>query len=396
MTAQADALPAMGGRVPTERWLSQRGLPQLVEGYGTERSIDIRTMRWVLLWIAFQVVLLCWTAPVGLEIRVAGIAAGIVGLIGYVALYAQATGRNLWRPHDSLRSYDVLATGIVPAIVAGVRFGSPGAAVEGFLFHLQGVAIIYLFIGFGLAWILLWSVGWLASQAPQVMALAARTLPLVLILVIFLLFASELWQAAAFASVAELVAVIVIATVIGLGLLATRVGDDVRSLEASDPRDADLRGTPAESTSPATMPAGQPALSRLQRWNVGLVLLISQSIQATVVSVIVVIFLLLVGMLLAPVEVQSLWAGRPVTELVAFHAFDERRVLSAELLAVTTLLGTFAGVYFAGFALDDDRYRAGAVARTLADLRVALAVRAAYVGAERSGPAGPLAATGRG
>ncbi len=374
-----------GNRVAVERWLSRRGLPQLIEGYGTERSIDIRTIRWVLLWAAVQVVGLCWSAPLGIEIRIAAALVGLAALIAYVWIYSRLSGRNLWRPRDHLTAYDVVLTGLVPAAVAAVRFGDLGAAVQGFLFHLQGVAVIYLVVGFGLFWIVLWSVSWLASQLPQLIGLAARTLPLVLILVIFLLFTSEIWQAATQATVIEVVAVVVIAAVIGLGFLGSRVPRDLETLEsASRPEHVAglVRGTPAEPLLPIVgdVPA-PPELGRLQRWNIGLVLVISQTLQATLVSAIVVLFLIAVGLLLAPESVQTEWAGAQVQPIVTFEALGEVRVLSFELLVVTTLLGTFAGVYFAGFALGDERYRADAVSGTLDDLGRALAVRAVHVAA---------------
>ena len=336
----------------------------------------------MLAWAGLQVVLLGWTAAAGFEIRLAAIAAGLAALVAYVYGYRILTGRDMWRPRDSLRWYDVVLTGIVPAAAAGFRFGSPIAAAQGFLLHLQGVAVIYAVVGFGLIWILIWSVGWLASQMPAVVALAARTLPLVLILVIFLLFTNELWHAARRATPFEIGAVIVLAVLIALGLLGTRVREDVRTLAASDPREPDLGDTPAASlTGTATIAERQPPLSRLQRWNIGLVLLVSQSLQALLVAALVVLFLLAVGLLLAPAEIQEAWSAGPITVVLTFVAFNETRTLSYELLAVSTILGTFAGVYFAGFALDDDRYRMGAVGRTLADLRLALAVRATYLAA---------------
>jgi len=376
--------------VSIERWLSRRGLPQLIEGYGTERSIDIRTIRWVLAWAAVQVVVLSWTAPASLEIRGASIVAGLVALVAYVYGYKVLTGRDLWRPRDALTWYDVVLTAIVPAVAAGLRYGSPVAAIDGALVHLQGVLVIYAFVGFGLLWILAWSVGWLVSQMPHLIGLAARTLPLVLILVIFLLFTSEIWEAAAQASVIEVVAVVAIAALIGFAFLGSRVPSDLESLESASKAEDVARlvsGTPAEALLPIAgdVPA-PPKLSRLQRWNVGLVLVISQALQATLVSAIVVIFLVAVGLLMAPESVQAEWAGAPVQPILTFEALGELRVLSFELFVVTTLLGTFAGVYFAGFALGDERYRAEAVSGTLDDLSRALAVRTVYIAASGAHP----------
>ena len=372
-------------RSHVERWLSRRGLPQLIEGYGSERSIDVRTIRWVLLWAAAQIVVLCWSAPVSEELRIASAAAGL-GLLGlYVLAYGKLTKTNLWRPMDSLAWYDVVLTGTVPAIIAGARFGDVTSVIQGFLFHLQGVLIIYAVIGFGVVWILLWSVGWMTSQVAHLLALAARTLPLILILVIFLLFSSELWEAAVVADAFEILAVVGVAVLIAVGFLGTRVAEDVRALEATRPDADQLVGTPAEPAQHAiTLPERQPPLRGLQRLNVALVLLISQALQAAFVAATIVLFLIVVGLLLAPAAIQDRWAGGAVVPVLTFNSMGELRVLSQELIKVAVLLGAFAGTYFAGFALDDERYRAGAVAGTLADIRRALAVRAAYVTAQPS------------
>jgi hypothetical protein len=380
MVATTNSAPGDTRRFLIERWLSRRGLPQLIEGYGSERSIDIRTLRWVLLWAAVEIVLLCASAPAADELRLVAAAAGLLLLLAYVVLYGRVTGRSLWRPQEALRWYDVVATALVPGLVAGLRFGHIGGFVDGFLFHLQGVLVIYAFVGFGLIWILGWSVGWLLSQLPHLVVLAARTLPIVLLLVIFLLFASELWQAAASASLSEVVAIVVIAALIAVGFIASRVVSDVAELTpARRPIPADaLEGTPAEGLPGDPREAERPSLGRLQRSNLGALLLVSQMLQVQLVALIVVGFLVVVGLIVAPTHVQTQWVAGEVQPLAAFDFLGEPRMLSWELLVVAIVLGAFAGVYFAGYALGDERYREDALGRTIADLRKSVAVRDAY------------------
>ena len=81
-------------------------------------------------------------------------------------------------------------------MAAAVIHGSAGVVIGVGSFVLLGVGIIYVVIGFGLLEIAIWALRHLRAQLSEISTLVARPLPVLLILVVFLLFASELWQAA--------------------------------------------------------------------------------------------------------------------------------------------------------------------------------------------------------
>ncbi len=189
-----------------ERWFSARGVPQLIEGYSSEQRIDRRAVPLIGIWIVVGTVWI-WTQRVdGPLISNVGSILLALGLTGILI------GGFLWvRKHPPFGSvsrldlFDIAVVGIVPGVVASVITGDPGATV-GFVtigglrlftpgFILIGVGIIYAAVSLGVFELAGWSLRHLRDNVSHIALLVARTLPLLLILVVFLLFASELWQA---------------------------------------------------------------------------------------------------------------------------------------------------------------------------------------------------------
>ena len=102
--------------------------------------------------------------------------------------------RPPFRSRARLDVLDVVALGLVPGIVAAVITGAPGAAPAIATIVLFGIAIIYALVALGIPELTGWGLRHLRENLPHIAMLVARTLPLLLILVVFLLFAAELWQ----------------------------------------------------------------------------------------------------------------------------------------------------------------------------------------------------------
>ena len=378
-------------RRSVERWLIRRGVPQLIEGYATEQSMDARATPLILAWLIAGS-LLAWGAvpfEAAME-RVRG-AVLMVGLV-MVALWVifRLRGRRAIQPEPTYDLLDIATCAVLPAAAAFLFYRSPAAALVAGQTTLLVVGAIYVVIGFGIVWIVVWSVGWIVRNAARLVGLVARTLPLLLILVAFLLFSSELWQAARGLTGLELAAVVLLAVAAGASFLAARLGRDLRALDEARDWAAvldDVRATPAEPLTAELRPLDPaiPPLRRVQRVNVALLVLISQALQAAFVALVVALFLVAFGLIVVPGPVQQSWTGAGLTSLATFEALGEERVLSAELLAVASLLGSFAGLYFAGFSLADPDYRAEMRTTVLADVRRTLAVRAVYVAALATG-----------
>jgi hypothetical protein len=260
---------------------------------------------------------------------------------------------------------------------------------------LVGVGIIYLVTGFGLLEVLAWAVRFLRDQLGQITTLVSRTLPVLLILVVFLLFASELWQAAHTLGGADLAAVIALLMLVATVLVVTRASSEVREIEEG--RDwaailALLPGTPAEPLADEVIRTDAPLPRRLawqERLNLVLLMLVSQLVQSLFVAVLVLLFLVALGLLAIPASVQETWVGEPVRIVLGFQLLGEPRLLSVELLITAGLLGGVSALYFTGLALTDAAFRADFHARVVVDVEQIMAVHAAYL----ASPEGALAET---
>jgi hypothetical protein len=378
----------MDRRREIERWFAARGVPQLIEGYSTEQRMDARAVPYIVAWLVIGTLLIWGRRPQagrGAQILVSLAAlAVILVVLGLVLLLRR---HPPFRANTRLDLLDIAIIGLVPSVVAAVVRRQPIAfldvlGVAGFV--LLGVGLIYIVIGFGLLEIGWWALGHLRAQLTQISTLVARTLPVLLILVVFLLFASELWQAAHTLGSADLVAIIVLLLLVASLLVVTRARDEIGRLEETertgDAVAARLAGTPAETLAGAMLAAPPPRRLRWQeRVNVVFLMLVSQLVQSLFVGLLVTLFLVALGVLAIPASVQEQWVGGPVRTLLGFELLGEPRLVSTELLVTAGLLGGVCALYFTGLALTDAAYRAEFHARVVADVEEIVAVHAAYL-----------------
>ena len=378
----------MDRRREIERWFAARGVPQLIEGYSTEQRMDARAVPFIVAWLVIGTLLIWGRRPQagpGAQILVSLAAlAVILVVLGLVLLLRR---HPPFRANARLDLLDIAMIGLVPSVVAAVVRGQPIAfldvlGVGGFV--LLGVGLIYIVIGFGLLEIGWWALGHLRAQLTQISTLVARTLPVLLILVVFLLFASELWQAAHTLGGADLVAIIVLLLLVASLLVVTRARDEIGRLEVTertgDAVAARLAGTPAETLAGAMLAAPPPRRLRWQeRVNVVFLMLVSQLVQSLFVALLVTLFLVALGVLAIPASVQEQWVGGPVRTSLGFELLGEPRLVSTELLVTAGLLGGVCALYFTGLALTDAAYRAEFHARVVADVEEIMAVHAAYL-----------------
>jgi len=127
----------------------------------------------------------------------------------------------------------------------------------------------------------------------------------------------------------------------------------------------------------------EPPLTPRQRFNVGLVMFVSQGLQVLVVAVLVGAFFVAFGALAITPEVVETWIGqRP-------RAIAGRPELSEELVKVSSALAAFSGLYYAIAVLSDATYRAEFLEDLEASLRETFGDRARYLAARRTAAAAP-------
>ena len=371
-----------------ERWFIRRGVPQLIEGYGSEAQLDARAAPLIAAWLVVGTILFWGTnSSWPLLANVAGVMVTLVAIAaGFLAV------RWLRRRPPITRSMtfdipEIAVLGLLPAVAAGVIDGSMAEAIIAFLNAMLGIGVIYVVILFGLIEVAMWALGRLRSQFAGIIGLIATTLPGLLILVAFLLFAAELWEAAHALSAGELAAVITLLLAIATLLVVTTFRAELARMEARTDWDSLLRevdGTPVQEVARGlTPPVSRPrALRWLERTNLSALVLINQLLQSTFVALLVMAFLVVFGTIALPAEVQERWIGEPVSTLLRFELLGEERRLSGQLLTVSALLAGIVGLYFTGLAITEGGANRGDYfRRALAEVRQLLAARAVYLAA---------------
>lgn len=397
-----------------ERWFVRRGVPQFIEGYGTEQSMDRRAtpliLAWLLVWSA-----LFWfgrpEAPFPWSVLAAF---ATMGFFFFADAFTDTLrGRSVRRVPAKYDLVDIAQFALLPVVPTLLVRQDPLDMLYSALNILLGIGVIYVVIGFGLLDIAIWALDRLRDQLVHIATLVSRTLPLLLILVVFLMFSAELWEAAHALHVGELAAVAALLVTVGCVLILSTFRPEVRRLEAAHEWSEialDAADTPATRLVGRPVPAGfvVPRLSWLERRNVEFVVLVNQLLQSTFVSLLVFAFLVTFGLIVVPAAVQAGWIGGPVTVLAQLDLLGEPRALSVELVMASALLSGIVGLYFTGLALTDAQYRAEHFATVVGELRMLLAARALYramlwrapagaapVQAAQSGPDPGTAAQGR-
>ncbi|PSK98658.1 hypothetical protein CLV30_11940 [Haloactinopolyspora alba] len=198
--------------------------------------------------------------------------------------------------------------------------------------------------------------------------LAGNGALLVLIFSLVLFVNAEMWQM--FASMPQAFVWVVIALVLGLGLmfLVMRAPGLVRELEH------DLN-------------TSEQPLSRRQRVNVGLTLVVSQALQVLVVSSGVGAFFVVFGVLAVTPEVGESWAGTDGAWHHPFELLGHDVQITETLLRVAGGMAAFTGLYYAISIWTDATYRDEFLEAVTVEMRGVFEARARYL-ALRTIPAG--------
>lgn len=374
-------------RQAVERWFVRRGVPQFIAGYGSEQSMDKRAGPLITLWIVAWSALFWLGRPeTPFPWNVAAILGSLAFAIFIDGFIDTLRGRSVVRFPPKFDLIDIATFAALPVVPTLLVERDPMDVLGSFLNVLLGIGIIYVVIGFGLLDIAGWALALLRDQLVHIATLVSRTLPLLLILVVFLMFAAELWEAAHGLHVGELAAVLALLLFVGSVLIVSTFGPEIRKLEGApdwEAARAEVRDTPVAdlAAQPIREDVRIPRLSWLQRRNVEFLVLINQLVQSTFVSALVFAFLVTFGLIVVPVSVQVGWIGEPVSSLAQLELLGETRVLSAELLGVSALLSGIVGLYFTGLALTDPTYRNEHFTAVVGELRMLLAARAIYLAA---------------
>jgi hypothetical protein len=287
---------------------------------------------------------------------------------------------------ESIGWLELGAIVVLPAVPPAVIGGQAQAVVYTIITGLVFLAVVYITTSYGLLPITTWALRRLASQVGDVIGLAARAMPLLVIFIGFAFFQGDVWQLNAALDGGLLVLVVGLFFVSGTFFMLARLPREIRELTA----DGSWRSTIAAAARTPAAPLARvlgaedprPVPLTGRQWgNVGLVVLVSQGIQILFVTLAVILFLVLLGLVSIPLQLQASWAGVPGTLLVDVSVAGHPLPLTDELIKVAVFLGAFCGFYFTVYALTDATYRAEFFEEVIGELRISLAVRAVYLAA---------------
>lgn len=265
----------------------------------------------------------------------------------------------------------VATTAVVPVglLLAPVTSWWSGVALP-----VAGLGGAFLFVWIGGAALLLWTLRAVLRNVGAVRHMSIA-LPVILLLVVFALFSTELWQMTDTLSWARLFGVGAVLALMGAAVVLPAVGRS--ALDAPPALDDAHRRSLLTGLGLPPEPRPARPLNRLQRGNVVLVMLVAQLVLGGVFAIVQAALLVLLGDVALTQETLAAWLEHaPTTAQIG------RTVLpwSVNLLKTASLLAMIATLSFVISAVTDAQYREHFFDPLLREVHEALAV----YGARRS------------
>jgi hypothetical protein len=278
------------------------------------------------------------------------------------------------------RLLPVVGVALLVGAVVGVGSGLWLQDVSGGLvFGLWGAgAVLAVYAGttLRLRIIARWAVGRTLGSLGLMFPLVTRALPLLMLFITFLFINTEVWMVASSLDPGVLTMAVMFFAAMAIGFLLVRLPEEMDRVD--DDTDsgrlvARTQGTPVEHCSrevfdeiPEDELRDVLEVAGLQKWNLVLVLLVSQFVQVLLLSIAVLVFFLVFGSVVMQQDVVASWLQ------------DKNATVTEPLVKVSVFLAGFSGLYFTVYAVTDETYRAQFFTSVMRELERAVAVRAVY------------------
>ena len=366
----------------TEAWFRRQGVPHLIEDYSTRRDILTRTLPFLIVVLALEVLLnISPTSPWW---------ANVLSVVG-----AMVAVTAVWMGINALRHRKLLSKPEQVGAVEVLVFLLTAPALSGFILGEWAYAVLelgmnallllgaYLTVGFALVPILRWGARRLIRDIRDVLGLFARALPLLLIFMTFLFVNAEVWQLAGTIEPELLGALIGLFTLVAGVFLIFRLPLELSDLSTFERPERVMelaQGTPVAGLGSASGSLRMDAPLRRGQWvNVGLVVLVALALRVLFVSTLVGVFFFVFGVIAMDWSTISSWTQSTPRVLLDLQWLGT--AVTVELLQVAAFLASFSGFYFTISVLTNREYRDEFFEEVVGDARRAFAVRAVYLGA---------------
>ena len=375
-----------------EQWFRRRGLPAVVRGRPAQLLVRIGPA--VVFIAAWRVLTALLSAVDGetdadfdrlLESDL--FALGYTGLLLSLVVFP---GLGSWLTARWVRRRLVDRGGTGAAAVAAAVFVVVVPVVDllvedtsvllGFGTQLALLAGLFAAAFAGAGSIVGWALRAAYRQTRLLGELTSRALPLLLLFTVFGFFTTEIWQVGAALPRQRMWLVVGLLALVAVVFLLAMLKDEVTRLTQSRtaPVGLDkLRETPLAAFLADDVPAERLPLTKLERANMVLVLVLTQVLQTFVLATLVFVFFVVFGIVAVQHSVIKAWIGR---DPVSGTLFGIQLPIPQELLQVSLFIAAFSGLYFAASTVTDAKYRS-AFFDPLADhLAVSLVARDLYLG----------------
>ncbi len=319
-----------------ERQFRKAGLPLFIEDYSAREDVFTRAVPFLTFFFLLEMlnaVQLRWSAWQNL---LAGFG-GLIFLLLAFGLINRILGRKFFSRPDSVGRVELGAFVILPALLPLIFNQHLGEAALIVLQNIILLGLVYSVVGLGLISIIRWAATRVFSQLAASLSLAARAIPLLLFFSVVLFMTNEVWQVMSLTPRVFLLLLLGLIVLVDIAFITTRLPNEVRRLEDES--------------------IAKGSLSRAQRLNVGLVVLVSQSLQVLIVTAATAIFYGTFGLLAVGSRVMEIWIGSTGHELFSFDLFGEPIVVTEELILVTAAVAVLSGLYYSISIATDGTYR---------------------------------------
>jgi hypothetical protein len=366
----------------TERWFVRRGLPHFVYRFQSSRDVWVAVVPVVLLLFVIEIAVLAPNDEYPILGSIAAVVGGIAALLALWAVANRLRGRPWLARPDRIGPVEVLVFVFGPALIPLAFGGQWRSAVITAGVNLAVLVLAYLQRRYAVVSLASWTVRNLGDRLRTISGVIIRALPLLLIVVVLVFFTVETWQIAHDVRWPVLLLGLSIFVGLAIAFAAIRAPQQIGEIEA-DMSAADVRelvaGTPVAPLAGVRGRAPVSPLSRSERRNVRMVVVVSELTLVTVVSGAMFLFLVALGLLVLPVSLQQTWIGAPPDVLFTFDLFEERLGMTVELIKVAGFVAAFSALQFTVSLLSDRTYQDEFLGELRDSLRQSLAVRVVYL-----------------
>lgn len=341
-----------------ERRFRRAGLPLFIEDYTAAGDVFTRAvplLSFVFLGEMLGAIDLDWPWPA----NVAAALGGLAILLGALMAANRLRGRPPTARPDRVGVVELALFVIVPGLLPLIFGGQVESALVTMAGNAALLVLFYLVVGYALPAIVRGAVGRLGSELALSVRTLARAVPLLLLFAAVLFVNTEMWQVFSDVPGPFLALLGALVVAFGLAFLIAQLPAEVRRMEDD-------------------FACGHP-LSRRQRVNVALIMLVSHALQVLIVTLAVGGAFVGFGMLAITPAVQESWTGTTGDVLVTFELLGEQARITGELLRVAGGVAGLSGLYYAIAVLTDSTYRDQFLDRLSRDMRDVFADRARYL-----------------